>query len=563
MPHSQHLRRRGNIYYLHRRVPLDLVAKYGKSQVSYSLGTTDLKKARKKRDLEDLKLDAEFDQLRHVPSAKPGPVKSMSVPTIIRMVQDYVDRVDGLADRKSLVEPGLTEGEAFDVKQDLEIGRSVLKNQEDPNGLQWLHSEGQKILGHSLADLDTPSLLPFLEVVRRGLLELQERKLLRLDGDFSRPFLDPLFNPQNRQRLTFGEIADQHLAAVMEEARANDTSQRWVDQQQANIGLLKEIVGADTSLPDLNFDACMRLRAALAAIPANWKKTYPDLDLASAMRLASERGLSTMAAKTQDQYLFTFRKIMGLALKKQLIMVNPADGLKPLRREQLNPKDRRLPLTPEQLQGFFNGTFYRLCAQSQPDAPFLADREGWRFWMPLMTLFMSLRPNEICPLQVSDIKQTEGKTWFIHVTTFEDDDEGDGTVKRVKTESSRRKVPIHPDLLAIGFLAYVERRRSDGAAARLFPTLKPDKYGYLSKYPLRRFNEKFFPDEIRLDERQSYYSLRHNFRDAMRRAEAPPEALKALGGWSQRKVVLLGQGPVPGLKLVLSSPQRCSDPFKP
>jgi hypothetical protein len=63
--------------------------------------------------------------------------------------------------------------------------------------------------------------------------------------------------------------------------------------------------------------------------------------------------------------------------------------------------------------------------------------------------------------------------------------------------------------------------------------LKPDKYGYLSKYPLRRFAEKFFPDEIELGKRQSYYSLRHNFRDALRRASASRDALQALGGWSQ------------------------------
>jgi hypothetical protein len=64
---DHHLRRRGNVYYLHRRVPLDLVKRYGKSQVSFSLGTTDLKIARKKRDLEDLKLDAVFDSLRAAP----------------------------------------------------------------------------------------------------------------------------------------------------------------------------------------------------------------------------------------------------------------------------------------------------------------------------------------------------------------------------------------------------------------------------------------------------------------------------------------------------------------
>ena len=36
---------------------------------------------------------------------------------------------------------------------------------------------------------------------------------------------------------------------------------------------------------------------------------------------------------------------------------------------------------------------------------------------------------------------------------------------------------------------------------------------------------------------QSFYSLRHNFRDALRRIGAPADALQALGGWSQGRLV--------------------------
>ncbi len=46
----------------------------------------------------------------------------------------------------------------------------------------------------------------------------------------------------------------------------------------------------------------------------------------------------------------------------------------------------------------------------------------------------------------------------------------------------------------------------------------------------------FLPATITLKPRQTFYSFRHNFRDALRQIGAPPDALQALGGWSQGKL---------------------------
>lgn len=64
---SRRLRRRSNVLYYHRRVPLDPVQRFGKPRISFSLGTADPKMARKKRDLEDLKFNAQFEKLREAP----------------------------------------------------------------------------------------------------------------------------------------------------------------------------------------------------------------------------------------------------------------------------------------------------------------------------------------------------------------------------------------------------------------------------------------------------------------------------------------------------------------
>lgn len=53
---------------------------------------------------------------------------------------------------------------------------------------------------------------------------------------------------------------------------------------------------------------------------------------------------------------------------------------------------------------------------------------------------------------------------------------------------------------------------------------------------MKQFNEVILPKAVPMKPRQSLYSLRHSWRDALRRFDASPATLNALG-WSQGKVV--------------------------
>lgn len=98
--------------------------------------------------------------------------------------------------------------------------------------------------------------------------------------------------------MTFREVADQYLAAVAEDAKANDISERWIDQQRANVALLKEIVRESTPVLEVGFDACSAVRTALAQIPIHWKKSFPELQLDTAIQMAEQQGLRTVTATT-------------------------------------------------------------------------------------------------------------------------------------------------------------------------------------------------------------------------------------------------------------------------
>ncbi|MCK1745913.1 site-specific integrase [Bradyrhizobium sp. 139] len=84
-------------------------------------------------------------------------------------------------------------------------------------------------------------------------------------------------------------------------------------------------------------------------------------------------------------------------------------------------------------------------------------------WAPLLALFQGARRTEVIQLLVQDVaKDPDTDVW-----TLRFDREGD---KRIKTVSSVRRVPIHPELLRLGFLLFVEeRRRAVGPLASLWP----------------------------------------------------------------------------------------------
>jgi integrase len=228
------------------------------------------------------------------------------------------------------------------------------------------------------------------------------------------------------------------------------------------------------------------------------------------------------------------RDILDLAAKKRLITVNPAEGLKPLKRDAVAAGDKRKSFTLQQTADFFKSDFYAECAKHPP--AFAHDKQGWRFWLPLLCLFTGARPNEVAQLHVTDLKRTKNATWCLDIAETADDEETNGASKTVKTATSRRKIPLHPELIKIGFVQFVEQRKKSGAGPRLFPDLKHDTYGNHATYALKRFRETYLPAAIKMEPRQSFYSFRHSWRDALRRIDAPPATLAAVGGWSQGKL---------------------------
>ena len=238
--------------------------------------------------------------------------------------------------------------------------------------------------------------------------------------------------------------------------------------------------------------------------------------------------------------------IFNFAVEKRLISHNPAKG-RWLRQSFDFPQQQTKPqFTVEELNRLFRAPLYTGCkndekgyAISGPKRP----RRG-RFWVALLSLFHSLRLNEAARFTQEDVKEREG----IHYLAIrEEREDGSKCDKRLKTKQSRRDVPIHPELVRIGFLDFVADRRKDHRSPRLFPELSPGKTGYFSN-PFSKWFARFLETALGCSRDATFYSFRHQFRDATRATRLSVESVARLAGREsgdpnqQRQVFQYGGG---------------------
>ncbi|MBI2724929.1 MAG: tyrosine-type recombinase/integrase [Polaromonas sp.] len=128
------------------------------------------------------------------------------------------------------------------------------------------------------------------------------------------------------------------------------------------------------------------------------------------------------------------------------------------------------------------------------------------YWIPLLGLYGGARLGELCQLRTEDVGDVEG----IPVLSLTDEGEG----QKIKTKAGRRKIPIHSELIRLGFLDYVATVRASGSVS-LWPTLRL-REGKPSGYFSNWFSG--YRRGIGLGEKPDFHCFRHTVRPLMRRA---------------------------------------------
>ncbi|MGE4480817.1 site-specific integrase [Acidocella sp.] len=142
------------------------------------------------------------------------------------------------------------------------------------------------------------------------------------------------------------------------------------------------------------------------------------------------------------------------------------------------------------------------------------------FWLPLLGAFHGNRLEEFAQLRGEDVGQ-EGEVWFLNIT------DADG--RQLKNQQSRRRVPLHSELIRLGFLDYVQAT-AIAPDAPVFPDLRPggpdQKRGFYFSKDFSRYlrNASIYQKEL------DYHSFRHSVTTKLYEAEVNEGRIDLLTG---------------------------------
>lgn len=246
---------------------------------------------------------------------------------------------------------------------------------------------------------------------------------------------------ENSKRYPLQATFDKFLAEKMRVVKS-DT----VEQYKTSFKFLMLFLGED-------FDVCKLDKQKALAV----KDAVLELDVNQAKGCSGKK----LSVKSVNKYLIHFSTFMKWCEKNKIADDGAVfSGL--LLPETSHNQDHRRKFTDEELKLIREYKFTRKTeAKGCRDAA---------HWLPLIAMYTGLRLNEITTIKYSDVVKVDGVDCL------------DLTEKVLKTEGSKRLIPIHSRLIELGFLEFVTQSKAR-KERYLFPELgvgvkKEPKNGY-------------------------------------------------------------------------------------
>lgn len=541
MARISYLLRRGASYYARIKVPTDLVDLIGKKELVKSLGTKDENDAKRamwpvvedwNRQFEDLrsrramtdadKADATWQHYNAVldryedarqlipteadiaaetaklmkqaasgelaPADQTNAVLDLQVKKRARQL-DAMNRTAKL----DMMRKHLVEGETALIEHEVESYVETNRLLIDPTHPDWNES-ARKMMRAEIAGL--------------------ERTLERDKGNYSGQPSDPIVKPVTgpaRETAAAGETIMELFENYASE-NPNQIKPDTLAQARRDVGLFVDYVGSTFPVHRIDKKAVREWKALLIKYPvkASESKAFEGMKLAQIVKHNETVKKPNISTTTVNRYLSGFSAFCTWLTNHGYLTANPAADMFLKKSKDKTTK----PFTVDDMNALFKSPFFTGCQSDE--APRFWSKPGnvqirdHRFWVPLIMLYSGARPAEIAQLGIDDVREDRGH-WIMHITT-----EGDGD-KSVKTSGSMRVVPVHPELVKLGFLKYQANMKKRGEK-RLFPLAERNERGQMIADFSRDFPRYLTKIGLKEGRGLSLYSFRHGAADALRRA---------------------------------------------
>jgi len=545
MPSHTGLLRRGNRYFIRRKIPADLRGVVKGREIKYTLKTSDPKEAKRRAAAEWLKIEAQFEDARRKAAPAKSAVSEISEAQRWQLVAKWFGEMDSASEREFRDTYGkLPPEERREIEIDQDLEEICLTGGNDDFSAEDCGRRLDTLLQREGLELpkDSESYRALKQALRKARLENIRRNRKRLHGEplptggisrFDASYGGaPAHSTNPKPDCTLGEL----LKRFMDEKRKSGVSTATVRAYSIPVRILQDILGNDFLLCAITRETMADLRDKLRALPVNARQRFKGKPLDAVLKQAEGKPqIKRLDGKTAENYFNFVSAIFNFAVDLGLMTGNPAksrslrDSFKCKRK-----KNGKAVFSIDELNKMFHAPLYTGCkddgngyATKGPNVP----RSG-RFWVPLLGLWHGLRLNEACQLYTEDVRTMDG---VLCLLIREYLDTNAKSEKNLKTQASERTVPVHPQLLKMGFAAFVEQRRKNGKSPRLFPELGKAETGYFSDNFSKWFG-RFLAHAIGYQPRgATFHSFRHMFRDALRNADVSIEKAEALGGWTSHR----------------------------
>ncbi|WP_108860243.1 site-specific integrase [Ruegeria sp. Alg231-54] len=292
-------------------------------------------------------------------------------------------------------------------------------------------------------------------------------------------------------------------------------AEKTVGQNRAYLNILVEYFGPERLLSTIAKQDANEVKKVLQALPSS-RNTKPALKNMPLMEVIKLPGQKKIAPKTINSHIQMFKGFFDWAERHGYSPHSLFDGMKVAKEK--NSTNQRKPFSPEQIRFLYTEL------TTNPSGLVRKDSHKWGM---LLGIFTGARLNEICQLGIKDVQQECG-TWFLNIT-----DEGDDDNKSVKSTAARRKVPVHPDLIRLGFLDFVDSRRN---GTRLFPDYNYNANGGYGRALGRWCNESFLPKLGLKEPGLVFHSLRHTVVTRLGQANVAEPIIQCIVGHARSGV---------------------------
>lgn len=251
-------------------------------------------------------------------------------------------------------------------------------------------------------------------------------------------------------------------------------------------------VNGNLLLREISRGHCDRFIDALTVWPRNASKRrlYRGMEVMAVVQKARKIQDDTIDVVTQQKHIDRVRSFFRWCENTDEVRPNLLYRVRLDGKRRLRPKrQHRRPFTPTELASIF--TFNTVGRGLSP----------CRFFAPVIGFFTGARVNEIAQLCLDDIVQINGR-WLFNLS---DDRPG----QRIKNRASCRLVPIHPFLIKIGFLRFVEQAKR-WQRERLFPDVVWGRNG--PGETVSRWFAKMVREDCGItDKGQTFHAFRNTF----------------------------------------------------